>query len=75
MSNRDITLKVNVSVEQYVALKHVAEAYGVSISWLGAKALQDVIERFHEDHCGTADLFLKSSGPVVAVTTPAKGAA
>ena len=64
--SRDITLKVNVTVEQYVALKHIAESYGCSVSWLGAKGLQEIIERFHDSQIGQDDLFLNPAGPNIA---------
>lgn len=66
MSGREITLKVNVTVEQYVALKHIAEHYGCSVSFLGAKGIQEQIERFHDVMVGQTDLFIKGDGPEVA---------
>lgn len=64
--SRNITLKVNVTVEQYVALKHIAESYGCSVSWLGQKGLQEMIERFHDSNVGQDDLFINPTGPDVA---------
>jgi hypothetical protein len=60
---KPIQLKVNVTVEQYIALKHIAEQYGVSMSQIGQKGIQEQIVRFHDSNMDSDDMFNNPLGP------------
>lgn len=64
--SRDITVKVKLTVEEFVAFKHVAEELGVSQSSLARWLIKNEIGRFHALNVAQGKLFDKDGGPVVA---------
>lgn len=66
MANRDIVVKVKLTVEEFVAFKHVAEELGVSQSSLARWLIRNEISRFHDLNVAQGTLFDKNGGPKVA---------
>lgn len=63
---RDITVKVKLTVEEFVAFKHVADEMGVSQSSLARWLIRNEISRFHDLNIVQNKLFDKNGVPVVA---------
>jgi hypothetical protein len=64
--SRDITVKVKLTVEEFVAFKHIAEELGSSQSSLARWLIRNEISRFHDLNMGQSSLFCKQVGPKVA---------
>lgn len=66
MANRDISVKVKLTVEEFVAFKHVADELGVSQSSLARWLIRNEINRFHDLNMGQEPMFDKNGVPLVA---------
>lgn len=70
--NRDITVKVKLTVEEYLALKMIAEDTGHTQSSLARWLIKKEIRRFHAEDMAQQSLFINKPGPVVAPSKKAK---
>jgi predicted DNA-binding protein len=64
---RDITVKVKLTVEEYIAFKHVSEDLGTTQSSLARWLIKKEIERFHDLNIGQGKLFRNDGGPDMAM--------
>lgn len=60
---RTITIKVRVTVDEYVAITHVCEGLGHSQSSLGRHLYKKAVERFYDDSMTQQKLFGNGDGP------------